>query len=147
MPRSPAVLFGIGPGVNLVFNAEQFRYRCNPAAARRQGPSAIRKSRGRSTEVHSRRVQSEYAASQATKAGYQARIAQAFLDSRNEIATELTNPGLDILSFELGGEHLNELLFFRAMGKKDFHAVRCAGADYRHGSRWRKASLLAKGAH
>jgi hypothetical protein len=64
---------------------------------------AIRKSRRRSTEVHSRRVQSEYAASQATKAGYQARIAQTFLDSRNEIATELTNPGLDILSFELGG--------------------------------------------
>jgi hypothetical protein len=57
----------------------------------------------------------------------QVRIAQAFLDFRNEIVAQfdidLAEPRLDLLSFELGGERLNELLVFRAVGKKDFHTV------------------------
>ena len=57
----------------------------------------------------------------------QVRIAQAFLDFRNEIAAEfnidLAETRLDLLSFELVGERLDELLVFRAVGKKDFHTV------------------------
>jgi hypothetical protein len=57
----------------------------------------------------------------------QIRIAQAFLNFRNEIVAQfdidLTEPRLDLLSFELLGECLDELLVFRAVGKKDFHAV------------------------
>ena len=57
----------------------------------------------------------------------QIRITQAFVDFRNKIAAEfnidLANPRLDILSFELGSEHLDELLVFRAVGKKDFHPM------------------------
>jgi hypothetical protein len=49
------------------------------------------------------------------------RIAQAFLDFRNEIAAEfnidLADPRLDLLCFKLGGKRLDELLVFRAMGK------------------------------
>jgi hypothetical protein len=44
------------------------------------------------------------------------RIAQAFLDFRSEIAAEfdidLADPRLDLLSFELVGERLDELLVF-----------------------------------
>ena len=70
----------------------------------------------------------------------QVRIAQSFLDFRNEIVAEfdidLAKPRLDLLSFKLGSEGLDELFVFRAMGKKDFHRVADApGPHYRYGSR------------
>jgi hypothetical protein len=74
------------------------------------------------TEVHSRRVQSEPAAS-----GDQNRTAQALLDFHNEIAAEFNidfaNPGFDVFSFKRISKRLNELFVFCAMGKKDFHPV------------------------
>ena len=36
---------------------------------------------------------------------------------------DLAEARLDLLSFEFGGERLNELLVFLATGKKDFHPV------------------------
>jgi hypothetical protein len=47
-------LFGISPGVNPVFNAEQFRYHVSRRAARCPGGSAIRRSRGRSFAMKGR---------------------------------------------------------------------------------------------
>src|SRR5271165_3928460 len=66
----------------------------------------------------------------------QVRISQAFLDFRNEILTkfdiDLAQPRLDLLSFELGGERLDELLVFCAVGKKDFHPVAKSASIYRY---------------
>jgi hypothetical protein len=57
----------------------------------------------------------------------QIRLAQAFLDLGNEILTkvdiDLAKPRLDLLSFEIGSERLNELFVFCAVGKKDFQPV------------------------
>jgi hypothetical protein len=57
----------------------------------------------------------------------QVRIAQTFLDFRDEIVAkfdiDLAKPRLDPLAFELVSELLDELLVFRAVGKKDFHTV------------------------
>jgi hypothetical protein len=79
------------------------------------------------TEVHSRRVQSERAASGDQNRMVRSASRQPFLDFRNEIAAEfnidLANPRLDLLCFKLGGKRLDELLVFRAVGKKDFHTV------------------------
>ena len=59
--------------------------------------------------------------------GWSGPPAQTLLDFRKEVLAkfdiDLTEPWLDLLSFELGSERLNELLVFRAMGKKDFHPV------------------------
>src|SRR5271165_2014292 len=79
------------------------------------------------TEVHSKTRPIRTRGLRRPKQDGQVRIAQAFLDFRNEIVAQfdidLADPRLDFLSFELLGEHLHELLVFRAVGKKDFHPL------------------------
>jgi hypothetical protein len=79
------------------------------------------------TEVHSRRVQSERAASGDQNRTVRSASRRPFSIFRNEIVAQfdidLAEPWLDVLSFKLVGERLNELLVFRAVGKKDFHPV------------------------
>jgi hypothetical protein len=115
------------------------RYCAFAEGVRRLGGFSIRRSLGQSPKS----IQAESSPNawpQATQnRRVKSRIAQAFVDFRNEIAAEfnidLAEPRLDLLSFELGGEGLDESLVFRAVGKKLSSGRRSAGPHYRDGSR------------
>jgi hypothetical protein len=118
--------FGIFPGINPVFNAEQFRYR----AVAQQHHAKARPRFGDLAGSH----RSPFKLSPGRDCGLrrpkqdgQVCIAQAFFDFSDEILAEfdidLAKPRLNLLSFELGSERLHEVLVFRAVGKKDFHPV------------------------
>ena len=92
------------------------------------------------TEVHSSRVQSERAASgdqNRTVRSASRRPSSIFATKiAAEFNIDLADPRLDLLSFELVGERLGELLVFCAVGKEDFHPVAdSAGPHYRYGPR------------
>jgi hypothetical protein len=118
--------FGIGSGVNPVFNAEHFRHRAVAQQHQTQaGPRFGDFAGGHRSPFQTRPVRGRGFGR--PKQHGQVRIAQAFLDFRNEIVAQfnidLAEPRLDFLSFEHLGEHLHELLVFRAVGKKDFHPL------------------------
>jgi hypothetical protein len=144
--------FRIGPRVDPVFNTEQFRYRA--VAQQHDAKARLRFGNlagGYRSPFETRPVRTRGFGR--PKQDGQVRIAQAFIDFRNEIVADFNidfaEPGLDLLSFELGSEDLDELLVLRAVGKKDFHPVADPPGDiiamHRLTGRLSCSSLRARG--